>query len=321
MPSAVTLVIYVSAAVAADPDSAVLQRSAQEILGNQAQVTLRASSAEVPDETLTSEAAEADAVADVAWLNDEHRRATVRCYVGKLHRIVKREVSFDEDANPDERERMLGFVVASMLLPEPEPDAPEPARAAEEHPPKKERAPDAAPDAPAKAEHFVGMVELLGLGATGIGGSGSGFGAALAGRWLFTRSLSLRVGGGLRRGEVPAANANTELEFGSLGVGLALPLTPGSRFALGGHGGALLLRHEVDRLSSSSGSPERKSRFIPGAEATIEASLRFSANAAFVAGVGAELAFGRTAIVVKGNEVTQIPLLRGLAELGIQAQF
>src|SRR4051794_37213497 len=120
MPSVVTLVIYVSAAVAADPDSVILQRSAQEILGSQAQVTLRASSAEVPDDVLTAQGAQADAVADVAWLNDEHRRATVRCYVGKLHRIVKRDVSFDEDSDPGERERMLGFVVASMLAPEAE---------------------------------------------------------------------------------------------------------------------------------------------------------------------------------------------------------
>ena len=321
MPSAVTLVIYVSAAVAADPDSAVLQRSAQEILGNQAQVTLRTSATELPDEILSSEAAQADAVADVAWLNDEHRRATVRCYVGKLHRVVKREVSFDEDADPSERERMLGFVVASMLLPEAEPDVAEPPRAAEEHPPKKESVPYIVAEPPAKPEHFVGMVELLGLGATGIGGPSSGFGAGLAGRWLFARSLSLRVAGGLRRGEVPEANANTEVEFASLGLGLALPLGPGSRFALGGHGSALILRHEVDRVSASSGSAEQKSRVIPGAEATLEASLRFSANAGFVAGVGAELAFGHTALLVKGNEVTQIPVLRGLAELGIQAQF
>jgi hypothetical protein len=165
------------------------------------------------------------------------------------------------------------------------------------------------------------MAELLGLGATGMGGSGSGFGAAVAGRWLFARSLSLRIGAGLRRGEVPEANANTEVEFASLGVGVAVPLGPGSRFALGGHGSALVLRHEVDRVSGVSGSSEQKSRLIPGAEATLEASLRFSANAGFVAGFGAELAFGHTALLVKGNEVAQIPVLRGLAELGIQAQF
>ena len=321
MPSAVTLVIYVSAAAARDPNSGALQRSAQEILGNQAQVTLRASATAVPDEVLSGEATLADAVAEVTWQNDEHRRATVRCYVGKLHRIVKRDVSFDEDSNLDERERMLGFVVASMLLPEPEPDVSEPPRAPEEHPPKKESVPASAPEPPAKPEHFVGMLELLGIGATGVGGSGSGYGAELAARWFFARSLSVRVAGGLRGGEVASANASTQVELVGLGLAVTVPLEAHSRFALGGHGGPLLLRQRADRLSATTGMHEQKSRLIVGADAYFEGSLRFSANAAFVAGLGAELAFGRTVLLVKGNQVAEIPALRGIAELGIQAQF
>jgi hypothetical protein len=320
MPSVVTLVIYVSAAVAGDPDSAILQRSAQEILGNQAQVTIRASAAEVPDEALSAQGAQADAVADVAWLNDEHRRATVRCYVGKLHRIIKREVSFDEDSDPSERERMLGFVVASMLAPEPELVANSPERAPEVSPPTKKRELDAAAEPAGKPERFVGMVELLGVGATGIGGSASGYGGELAARWLFAPPLSLRVAFGLRRGEVPEANANATVELVSLGLGILMPVA-GSRFTIGGHAGPLLLRHEVARPATNTGAQEEKSRIIAGAEARLEAGLRFSANGALLAGFGAELGFGRTALLVKGNQVAEIPPLRGLFELGIQAQF
>ncbi|MEP7050472.1 MAG: hypothetical protein ABJB12_08980 [Pseudomonadota bacterium] len=320
MPTAVTLVIYVSTALAADPGSAILRHSAQEILGDQAQVTLRASTTEVSDDTLSAQGTEADAVADVAWLNDEHRRATVRCYVGKLGRIVKRDVNFDEDSNPDERERMLGFVVASMLSPGADPFATSPARAPEVHPPEKEREPDIPEQPAARPEHFVGMVELLGAAATGIGGPGSDYGAELAAGWLFAPTLSLRIAFGLRRGELAQANANTELELIGLGLGVTLPIG-GSRFTVGGHGGPLLLRHEVTRLPSNTLPEERKSRLIAGADAGLEAGLRFSANGAFVAGVGTELGFGRTALLIKGKQVSEIPPLRGLVELGIRAQF
>ena len=322
MPSALTLVIYVSAAVAADPNTATLQRSAQEILGDEAQVTLRASAGTVPDEALSGEGTLADGVADVSWQNDEHRRATVRCYVGKLHRIVKRDVSFEEDSDLAERERMLGFVVASMLLPEPEPELAEPGPAPQE-PPKKESVPPkpSPPPPPPPTEHFTGMVELLGLGASGLGGAGSGYGAGLAARWFFARSLSARVALGLRNGQVPAANANTRAEFASFGLGVTVPLGAGSRFALGGHAGPLLLRQEAERRSTNTGIQEQKSRLVLGAEGCFEAGVRLSGAASFVAGLGTELAFGRTVLLVKGNQVAEISALSGLAELGIQVQF
>ena len=88
-----------------------------------------------------------------------------------------------------------------------------------------------------------------------------------------------------------------------------------------GRVGALVLRHEVVHLSSDDREPDRRSRVLPGVDAVFEASWHFSSSAAFVAGVGSELAFGHTDILVKGREVTEIPPLRGLAELGIQAKF
>jgi hypothetical protein len=40
-----------------------------------------------------------------------------------------------------------------------------------------------------------------------------------------------------------------------------------------------------------------------------------------VAGVGAEFAFGRIHVFVKGNEVANIPPARVAGELGVQAKF
>ncbi|HEY1532504.1 MAG TPA: hypothetical protein VGF76_00750, partial [Polyangiaceae bacterium] len=278
MPAIATLVIYLSAADAADPGTPVLLRSAQEVLGDQAQVELRTSASELPDSALSNAEPGVDGVANVVWLNSEHRRAAVRCYVGRLHRVVKRELNFDEDADPRERERMLGFVVASLLTPETEqPVAPQaPAEAARAQSKSNEESP--AGPAPA-GERFVGMAELVGLGTTGIGGSGSGIGASLAGRWLFAPSLALRLAAGLRRGDIPEASATSEMEFVGLGLAFEWPVTRSSRFSLGGRTSALLLRHEVDHLSADDVVPDRKSRLIPGADAVFEGGFRFSSSA------------------------------------------
>jgi hypothetical protein len=165
------------------------------------------------------------------------------------------------------------------------------------------------------------MAEAVGLAATGIGGSASGIGAEVGGRWLFAGALSLRISGGIRRGDIPEASAISEMEFVSLGLAFEAPVSARSQLALGGRVSGLALRHEVDHLSSDDRAPDRKSRLLPGADAVFEASWHFSSSAAFVAGVGSELAFGHTDILVKGREVTEIPPLRALAELGIQAKF
>jgi hypothetical protein len=323
MSSTVTLVILLSAAEAADPASAALSRSAREVLGDQAHVTVRVTEERISDEALASAQPAADAVAQIRWLGAEHRRASVHCYIGKSRQIVEREISFDDNAPENDRERMLGFVVASMLPPEsgalPEPastKAASPVRAVVAEAPV-----GVGPAAPPQRARFVGMAELVGLGTTGFGGTASGLGAEVAGRWLFQHSLSLRISGGLRRGDIPEASAISEVQFFGLGLAFEAPVSSGSPVALGGRVSGLVLRHEVVHLSSDDREPDRKARVLPGVVAVFETSWHFSSSAAFVAGVGAELAFGHTDILIKGREVTEIPPLRGLAELGIQAKF
>jgi hypothetical protein len=247
----------------------------------------------------------------------------VHCYVAKSRQIVEREITFDDNAPANDRERMLGFVIASMLppesgaLPEPAtPTAPTPVKAVVGEAP----AGDGSAASQQRAR-FVGMAELVGLGASGFGGTASGLGAEVAGRWFFQRALSLRISGGLRHGDIPEASAISEVQFFGLGLAFEAPVSSGSRVALGGRVSGLVLRHEVVHLSSDDREPDRKSRVLPGVVAVFEASWHFSSGAAFVAGVGSELAFGHTDILVKGREVTEIPPLRGLAELGIQADF
>jgi hypothetical protein len=324
MSSIVSLVIYLSALDVSDPNLAALRRSAQEVLGNQAEITFRTRNGEISDSNFASATAQADAIAEVVWAKQDHDRVLVRCYVPELHRLIKREIVFDRAAEPKERERLLGFVIASMLPSDAERGSPTPAEDGEpgstpavvsQSPALSMRA-----DLPAR-ERFVGLAEVVGLGATGIGGSASSVGAALAGRWLFARALSLRLSAGIRRGEIPEASAISEVEFIGLGLALNSAITSTSRFTLGGHVDGLLLRHEVDHLSSDDPVTDQKSRLMPGADALFEACFQLSASASLVAGIGAEAAFGRTSIFVKGNEVTNIPPLRAVLELGIQAKF
>jgi hypothetical protein len=314
MPAVATLVIYLSAAEAANPASTVLLHSAQEILGDQARVSLQTRDPQVSDDALANAGIGSDAVAQVVWLDSEHHRAAVHCYVEKTHRLVQREITFDEAANDDDRERMLGFVVASMLPPGAEFDAERPASS-------ESTASSSTATVSSVQSHYVGMAEVVGLGASGIGGTASGLGAEVGGRWLFAQPLALRVAVGVRRGDIPEASATSEVELLSVGLTFESAVSAGSRFAFGGRAGALVLRHEVDHLSSDDRTPDRKSRVLPGADAIFEAAWHFSASAGIVAGVGAELAFGHTDIFVKGSEITEIPPLRAVAELGIQAKF
>jgi hypothetical protein len=107
MSSVVTLVIYLSAAEAADPASAALAQSAREVLGEQARVVLRVADAGVSEEALATAEPAADAVAEIVWPGTDHRHASVHCYLAKKRQIVAREITFDEDARPKDRERPL----------------------------------------------------------------------------------------------------------------------------------------------------------------------------------------------------------------------
>jgi hypothetical protein len=320
MPVIVTLVIYLGASEAADPATTVLVRSAQEVLGNAAQVTLREGPDGVSDSELAVLAPEADAVANIAWLGADHHRAQVRCYLGGRHRLVERDIVFDEQSAPRERERMLGFVIASML-----PEGPDLPKQDTSLP----KLPKSSPNdlsltrfaGPAPAERFVGMVEVAGVGATGIDGSASTFGVSLAARWLFGKTLALRLGGGLRKGDIPAASATSEVDFLSLGLACETPVVKGSRFAVGGRADGLILRHAIAHLSGDDRTPDSQSRVLPGVDALVEGAWHFSPSAGLMAGVGSELAFGRTDVFVKGNEITNIPWWRVVAELGVQAKF
>jgi hypothetical protein len=69
------------------------------------------------------------------------------------------------------------------------------------------------------------------------------------------------------------------------------------------------------------GSPSRESRWLPGGDAALEASVWLSAGVALVAAGGVEIAAGRTAILVGGQEVAAIPRARATGELGLRIRF
>jgi len=254
MSLALVLVVFVSSADADSPATAALAHAAEEVLGTESRVTIQSYDVPLDDAQLTAAAPNADLIAEVSWRDSAHRHAAVHCYVGKLHRFVNREVAFDDDDDLRERGRMIGFSVASMA---PEVEGASPAPPPAIAPPKPTPiAPDEASDTPSPARasaapRTIGTVDVAALTATGFGGPAGGFGASIAGRWLFLPAFSLRLGAGVRRGDVPVAESVSELAFGALGLGFQFSSTSSaSPFVFGGRTDLLLLSYELRHLSS-----------------------------------------------------------------------
>jgi len=327
MISALVLVVLVSATEAHSASTSALEHAAEDALGAGAKVSIESVPAPPSASELARAAPEADLVASVDWLDDEHRRASLRCYIASEHRVVSRELSFDAQDRLSERGRLIGLSLAAM--------APEHASAqpAQEEPPvqtpperasKRAPTPTAAPPPPTAgqaARQAIGALDLVGVGAIGLGGPATGLGAGLSGRWFFARTLSIRAGVGFRRGQVEEADAGSQFAYGALGLGFVFAQVDRGKFSFGGRGDWLFGSFGMRRRSEVSGMPEHQERFLAGADLLLESCWYLGENAGIVFGLGGELAFGDTDVVVAHRDVADIPPLRALAELGARARF
>jgi hypothetical protein len=62
-------------------------------------------------------------------------------------------------------------------------------------------------------------------------------------------------------------------------------------------------------------------RWLPGADAAVEAAWLFSPNAGFLGSFATEVAFGQTDVTTNGQLVTSIPALRLVLQAGVRATF
>jgi hypothetical protein len=83
----------------------------------------------------------------------------------------------------------------------------------------------------------------------------------------------------------------------------------------------LALAHQLGHLSADDPAPDRQLRVLPGMDFALEGTWRFGRDAAFIAAVGPEVAFGETAVFVKDRQVAVLVPVRATAELGLRVSF
>jgi hypothetical protein len=123
-----------------------------------------------------------------------------------------------------------------------------------------------------------------------------------------------------RSGNVPLAQASTRTA--QLGAGMAVALLPPThRFELGARLDAFASYFDASHLSEDDLSPDRRSRWLPGADLLAEGGVRISGGAGLMAAVGIEALLGKTEIYTHGSRVAVVPPFRAVAELGFRARF
>lgn len=301
---AVTVVVVLASGDPSDPTTVALDRALRSALPEDARVSIQ-----------REEPAPGTWVAHVAW-TDHDRRAILHTTDGR--RESEREIRFDEADAPAERGRTVGFAVASMvpdelLAPRKEPPPPPPPSPAVVVPRPRE-APVERPQRDPRID-----AELLGQGATGIGGTAGGLGGALGARLRLTQGLHVRASVALRLGEVPSAQATSRVIVPSLGVGWLTAV--GESFWVGGRVDALLLHQYVAHFSSDDPEPDGRGRLLPGVGGRVEGVFRIAERTGVMLALGPEIAFGTTKLYVVGVEADRIPPARICGEVGVTVAF
>lgn len=258
----------------------------------------------------------ADVVVVLRWADDTHRHATLHVAT-RDGRVSDRELSFAKDDPHRERGRALGYATVA-IIPE---DLRVPEEPARERPPEPPRAPPARPSEPAPraAERFERLwVEVTAQGATGLAGSASAIGGGVAARVPFG-AVALRAGVAARAGDVPEADASSVMLRADVGAG-AWTVVLDPRLSVGARMGLVVLRHVLRPTGPAEGRTTGTHTLI-GVEAVAEASWALGPRFAFIGGAGTEIAFGKTRVLVGPSQVSVIPPLRLVAELGARVKF
>lgn len=300
----------------------------------------------------------AGAVVLVVWREAAHLHAVLRLHVADSDRWITREIGFSSQDTLEERGRTLGFTIGS-IWPETRPTARSPlavgsppvvksppvvrsppvtrpppvvrpppeatARVASERP--AEDAPSAVrrlsevkpPEIPPFRPVRVG---ISAVGALGLGGPANGLGAGVEAELFLTRGLAVRIGASVRTGSI--SELPGEDLVSSLAAGLEwwpLPTSSDRPLGFGLRVDLLALHHQVSATTSL--QPETQGRFLSGADLLGAVALRLTSRVEFVAGLGAEMAFGTTEIRTGSppQTVATIPAWREIAEAGLRLGF
>jgi hypothetical protein len=164
-------------------------------------------------------------------------------------------------------------------------------------------------------------IDILSMGAAGIGGDADGFGAGAAVHWFAQRQFSMRVGGGIRGGTVGAAEASTLTAFVSAGAVFHVwRATPDRPFGGSVRLDYLLLDQAMTHFVPG-GSNQSQARWLSGLDVLVDGSWRFVPDVEAILGAGLEDVFAPTYVNLQGARVATLPALRAIAEGGLRLRF
>lgn len=309
MASAAGLLVFVIAS--RDGRDATLDAAvaaARETLGESATVQVEVSRAGDAGIVALGEKRHAGAVASLVW-DATHTQATIHLHRAGDARWVDRTIVFRATDAPAERGRTIGFAVASML---PEAEQTSVSKPVEVPPPPPRRPYDGP---------WHGSFDAEAVGALPLGGYGSGLGADLSGQWYVSR-LGIRLGGVIRAGDVPPAQATSLII--SLAAGVSVRIvepTVSQRFGLGLRFDVLATYISLHHLDADDPSPVVQDRWLPGADLVGEGTLQLGPGTGIVLGLGVEASLGSTDVYVARQPVATMGPMRAVGELGVRARF
>lgn len=320
----VVLLILVAGASADRTRTAVVGAGVREALGADARVLVEErdrppSDPEARDLALRLNAS---AVAELRWLDDGRSRAMLHVFVAADRGFYDREIAFAPQDIQDERERAVGLLVGAMVRAaartDEEPTTPlgaPPATSAQPAAAPAER-PITAVAPPPALRRFA--VDVGATSALAVSGHGSGLGPALGTYVYLTSRIAVRASGAARFGSIEEASASTTTV--RLGAGPAIRLIgSGERepFALHVVMEGIVLNHAVRRESPAA----REDRWIGGAYVGVSAAWRAATALEPFVGLGGEIAFGTTPVVIDGATAATIPMARLTADVGLRFRF
>lgn len=320
----VVLLILVAGASADRTGTAAVGAGVREALGADARVLLeeRGRPPSDPEARELAQRLNASAIAELRWLGDGRSRAMLHVFVAADQGFYDREIAFAPQDVPEERERAVGLLVGAMVRAAARTDEPQvtPLRApvATRLPPESASAerPSTAAPPPLAFRRFAADVGAT--SALAVGGHGSGLGPALGAYVYLTSRIAARASGAARFGSIEEASASTTTI--RLGAGPAIRVIgSGDRdpFALDVVMEGVVLNHAVRRESPVA----REDRWIGGAYAGVSAAWRAAAALEPFIGLGGEIAFGTTPIVIDGSTAATIPMTRLTGDVGVRFRF
>ena len=318
---ALLILVFVDAHDAATPLPGALARAAEEALGSGVSVSIRtvdrpSSIAGLAD---AGRAEHAAAVARIAWSDERRSEARLEVIGAEGGPTRTSNIAFADSDPLAERGRALGLVLAALVAPEKQARLERDAAAREVAAP----APivvASPPPPPPPPRRFA--LDAAAEGGFALAGAGSGVGGALGLRWYAGRRLGLRAGVQARFGEIASAQS-TALDFAAA-AGLVVSVIPPSderRFGLAVRADALLFYQSLSHLSGDDAEPVQGGRVLPGAAGLLEGQWALSPTLALLLGGGAEVAFGRTDVIVHLRKVAELAPFRLVVQGGLEARF